>query len=161
MTRLLAGGERNLGNRDDVLIHNRVLLVHFDSYSTALVFAKRNETLLLPSALPPSAELTSAPDDRDMTYAGEEVKAAVISRLGLDPGEVVRAGDFDHWVTTDNGPVRVHLLRFTTFEPPKAALEPHGVVFRPISALRGGVPVELLLAREVFDLIVGSGGGRA
>jgi hypothetical protein len=34
-------------------------------------------------------------------------------------------------------------------------------MFRPISALRGGVPVELLLAREVFNLIVGAGGGKA
>ncbi|WP_374338516.1 hypothetical protein [Methyloversatilis sp.] len=145
---------------DDVLVANRVLLVHFDSYSTALVFAKWNETLLLPAPLPPSAELMSEPED-EVADDGEAVKAAAIARLGLNPAEVVRACDFRHWVSTADGPVRVHLLRFTTFEAPKAAIEPHGGVFRPISALRGGVPVELLLAREVFNLIVGAGGGRA
>ncbi|WP_430434844.1 hypothetical protein [Methyloversatilis sp.] len=147
-------------SQDDVLVANRVMLVHFDSYSTALVFAKWNDTLLLPAPLPPSAELMPAPA-ADAADDGEAVKAAAIARLGLNPAEVVRPGDFNHWVFTADGPVRVHLLRFTTFEAPKAALEPHGGVFRPISALRGGTPVELLLAREVFNLIVGAGGGRA
>jgi hypothetical protein len=150
-----------MDTQDDVLINNRVMLVHFDSYSTALVFAKWNDTLLLPAALPASAELTSAPDELAAVHDGDAVKAAVIERLELNPAEVVRACDFNHWVSTETGPVRVHLLRFTTFEAPKAALEPHGGVFRPISALRGGVPVELLLAREVFNLIVGAGGGKA
>jgi hypothetical protein len=149
-----------VATQDDVLIDNRVMLVHFDSYSTALVFAKWNDTLLLPAALPPSAELMAAPDDITAAHDGEAVKAAAIERLGLNPAEVVRACDFNHWVTTEAGPVRVHLLRFTTFDAPKGALEPHGGVFRPISALRGGAPVELLLAREVFNLIVGAGGGK-
>lgn len=147
-------------SQDNVLVANRVMLVHFDSYSTALVFAKWNDTLLTPAPLPPSAELMSAPA-AEVADDGDAVKAAAIARLGLNPAEVVRAGDFNHWVSTADGPVRVHLLRFTTFEAPKAALEPHGGVFRPISALRGGAPVELLLAREVFNLIVGAGGGRA
>lgn len=150
-----------MDTQDDVLISNRVMLVHFDSYSTALVFAKWNDTLLLPAALPASAELTSAADELAAAHDGEAVKAAVIERLGLNPAEMVRASDFNHWVSTEAGPVRVHLLRFTTFDAPKAALEPHGGVFRPISALRGGAPVELLLAREVFNLIVGAGGGKA
>ena len=148
-------------SQHDVLVANRVMLVHFDSYSTALVFAKWGETLLLPAALPAGAELTPGPDAPGAVYDGDVVRAAAIDRLGLNPAEVVRAGDFNHWVSTADGPVRVHLLRFTTFEAPKAALEPHGGVFRPISALRGGASVELLLAREVFNLIIGAGGGRA
>ena len=35
--------------QDDVLISHRVMLVHFDSYSIAPVFAKWADTLLLPT----------------------------------------------------------------------------------------------------------------
>lgn len=150
-----------MDTQDDVLIANRAMLVHFDSYSAALVFAKWGDTLLAPAPLPPSAAALAPTGGTAAIKDGDAVKAAVVARLGLNPAELELAVDFDHQVSTDAGPVRVHLLRFITFEAPKAALEAHGGVFRPISALRGGAPVELLLAREVFNLIIGAGGGRA
>lgn len=139
---------------------NRVLLVHFDSYSTALVFARWPDSLLWPSPLSGATGPMPAPAAAGAGYDGNAVRVAAIARLGLNPEEVMRAGDFDQWVATDEGPVRVHLLRFTTFEAPKPVIETHGGVFRPISALRGSDPLELGLAREVFNLIVGAGGGR-
>lgn len=145
---------------DEILRANRVMLVHFDSYSTALVFAKWSNTLLWPAPLGEGAAMTTAPAQPAPAQDGERVKALAISRLGLNAAEVVRADDFDQWVGTTDGPVRVHLLRFTTFEAPKAAIEPHDAVFRPISALRGSDALELMLAREVFNLIIGGGGAK-
>jgi heme-degrading monooxygenase HmoA len=68
-------------------------------------------------------------------------------------------GEFNHWAQTDAGPVRIHLLRFTTLDAPKEAIEALGGVFKPMSQLRGSAMSELLLLREVFNLIVGAGGG--
>ena len=49
----------------DILAHNRVILTHFDSYSTALLFPRwDNNTLLWPEALPASATPMPAPTTR-------------------------------------------------------------------------------------------------
>jgi hypothetical protein len=146
---------------NDLLTANRVLLTHFDTYSTALVFAKWGDTLLYPAALPASAELVPAPGEVSALHDGNAVKAAVVEQLGLNANELIVASDFNHWASTEDGPVRIHLLRFTMFDAPKAALVPHDAVFKPISELRGSARIELALAREVFNLIVGAGGGRA
>jgi hypothetical protein len=53
--------------------------------------------------------------------------------------------------------VRIHLLRFTSIDAPKAAIAALGGVFKPISQLRGSAMSELLLLREAFNLIVGGG----
>lgn len=145
----------------DVWAANRAMLVHFDSYSAALMFARLEGSLLLPGALPAEAELQPPPAGISARHDGEAVKAAAVERLGLNPDEVIVADDFDHWAHTAEGPVKIHLLRFNTFEAPKALLEPHGGTFKAISELRGSARLELALAREVFNLIIGAGGGRA
>ncbi|MDO8776845.1 MAG: hypothetical protein Q7K57_50670 [Burkholderiaceae bacterium] len=144
----------------DILAHNRVILTHFDSYSTALLFPRwDNNTLLWPEALPASASPMVAPADIVPEYSGDAVRLAVVERCGLNPEELTHVGDFNHWAQTDAGPVRIHLLRFTTLDAPKEAIEALGGVFKPMSQLRGSAMSELLLLREVFNLIVGAGGG--
>ncbi|WP_114971556.1 hypothetical protein [Rhodoferax ferrireducens] len=144
----------------DIFAHNRVILTHFDSYSTALLFPRwDNKSLLWPEALPASAAPMAAPADIGPAYSGDAVRLAVIERCGLNPDELVQVSAFNHWAQTETGPVRIHLLRFTTFEAPKEAIEALGGVFKPISELRGSAMSELLLLREVFNLIVGAGGG--
>jgi len=146
----------------DILTRNRVILAHFDSYSTALVFARWGRTLLLPQALPASATpMAEPPAEIGPEHDAAAVKQAVVERYGLNPDELMHASDFNHWAQTDDGPVRIHLLRFTTFDAPKAAIEAHDGVFKPISELRGSTMSELMLLREVFNLIIGAGGGRA
>jgi hypothetical protein len=140
---------------------NRVMLTHFDSYSTALVFAKWGETLLYPAPLPASAALVPPPAEMGSANDAEAVKDATVALLGLNPSEVTVAKDFNHWAATDAGLIKIHLLRFTTFEAPKAEFAPHGGIFKSISELRGSDRLELALAREVFNLIIGAGGGRA
>lgn len=144
----------------DIFVHNRVILTHFDSYSTALLFPRwDNNTLLWPEALPASAALMPAPATIAPAHVAHTVKQAVVERCGLNPEELTHVGDFNHWAQTETGPVRIHLLRFTTFDAPKEAIEALGGVFKPMSQLRGSAMSELLLLREVFNLIVGAGGG--
>jgi hypothetical protein len=143
----------------DIFTHNRVILTHFDSYSTALLFPRWGNTLLWPAALPASATPMPAPTTINPEHVANTVTQAVVERFGLNPDELEHVGDFKHWAQTDDGPVRIHLLRFTTLDAPKADITALGGEFKPISLLRGSAMSELLLLREVFNLIVGQGGG--
>jgi hypothetical protein len=132
----------------NILAHNRVLLTHFDSYSTALQFPRwDNNTLLWPEALPASAAPMAAPATIGPEHLADTVRLAVVERCGLNPEELTHVGDFNHWAQTDAGPVRIHLLRFTTLDAPKEAIEALGGVFKPMSQLRGGAMTELVLLR--------------
>lgn len=149
-------------NAPDLFARNRVILTHFDSYSTALLFPLwETKSLLWPEALPGGAAPMPAPGDIGPGHGAEAVLQAVVARCGFNPEELVHVGEFDHWVYTEAGPVRIHLLRFATPDAPKAAIEALGGVFKPMSLLRGSAMSELLLLREVFNLIIGAGGGRA
>ena len=143
----------------DLFAHNRVIFTHFDSYSAALLFPRWEKSLLWPAPLPDGATPIPSPAIIKPEFSGQVVKQALVERLGLNPDELETVGDFKHWAQTDAGPVRIHLLRFTTLDAPKAAITALGGEFKPISLLRGSAMSELLLLREVFNLIVGSGGG--
>jgi hypothetical protein len=145
----------------DFLACNRVMLVHFDSYSAALHFAKWGDTLLSPASLPQGASAVPTPSELGPEHDGEQVKTAMADHLALRIQDLVLVDDFHHCFAAEGRLVRVHLLRFDTFEPPKQVLESSGGIFKPISELRGSAREELTLAREVFNLIIGAGGGRA
>lgn len=137
---------------------NRVILCHFDSYSTALVFARwSNRSLLWPTPLPESAKQVPPPADIDAAHAGAPMLQAAIDHFQVLPEDIVVMDDFNEWLSSDAGPQRVHLLRFTTFEAPAKLIAPEEGVFKPISELRGSNPTELLLLRQVFNLIIGGG----
>ncbi len=141
----------------DTFIHNRVILTHFDTYSAALLFPLWEQTLLWPAALPPSATPMRSPAVISPEFSGQAVKQAMVELCGFKPETLERVNEFNHWAQTDNGPVRIHLLRFTTRDAPKAAIDALGGVFKPISLLRSSAMSELVLLREVFNLIVGAG----
>jgi len=138
-----------------ILDINRVILSHFDRYSAALVFARFGKTLLLPTPLPESAALMPPPAEPLAEHDGDRVLDAAVDRYGLNAADIVHMPGFDSWMATDSGPVRVHLLRFTTFLAPAESIAPHGGVFAPISNLRGSPRIELELARRGFNLILG------
>jgi hypothetical protein len=149
-------------NTPDILQRNRVILTHFDSYSAALLFARwDDQTMLWPQALPEPSCAMTAPDAAGPAYAGEPVRQMMIDRCGLNAAELVQVGDFNHWAQTDSGPVRIHLLRFTTPEAPRQQIEANHGSFKHMAQLRGTAMNELLLLREVFNLIINAGGGRA
>ena len=139
----------------DWLARNRVVLCHFDTYSAALLFARWDGTLLAPAALPASAAPMAAPDAAGVGHDGVAVMQAACERYGLNADELVRLDDFDAWMQTDDGPLRVHVLRFDTFEAPGEAIAPHGGRFQHLTQLRGSPMIELDLLRQVFNLMVG------
>ena len=140
----------------EIFSKNRVILCHFDGYSTALVFARFGNTLLAPGALPEGAAATSLPADVGDIYSGDTVVQAAVARYHLNPAEVFRDSQYDAWLMAEGGvPIRIHLLRFQTFLAPADVIQPHGGVFLPISALRGAPLMELGLIRGVFNVIVG------
>lgn len=145
----------------DILDRNRVLLTHFDSYSAALLFARWGKTVLAPAALPEGAVPMEPPAAVDAQYDPEAVRAAIAQKLNMNPAEMNIDAQFNQWFQAEGGPVRVHLLRFNTFEAPKKAIADTEGVFKPISEMRGGAKEELGLAREVFNLTLGAPGGRA
>lgn len=85
---------------------------------------------------------------------------AAVAHYGLNADELVRMEDFDAWFAVEGVPLRVHVLRFTGFEAPAALLEAQGASLKPISELRGSAMSELMLLREVFNILVG-GASRA
>jgi len=139
----------------NILERNRVILCHFDSYSCALNFARYGDSILAPAPLPPEASAIEAPERAAEHHSPGPVVDALAAQYGLDPAQLKMDDDFEAWLADDSGPVRVHLVRFTTFEAPHAAIEPLGGVFKPISQMRGMPPLELNLMRQVFNLIIG------
>jgi hypothetical protein len=144
-------------NELSILEHNRVILCHFDTYSTALVFARYATGVLAPAPLPGSASVIPAPGTVDGRHAPDAVLGALVTRFGLDLAPLRIDPGFDAWMSGDTGPVRIHLAQFDTFEAPRQAIESLGGVFKPISAMRGLPMLELNLLRQVFNLIMGGG----
>jgi len=140
----------------DLFEHNRVILIHFDSYSALLSFARFGRTMLAPGALPeqsmPVGERSPEP-----IHAREPVLSAISERYGLSASELLPLDAFDAWAHGDTGPVRIHLVRIQSFEPPRERLAAHDGTFKPISEMRGIPQHELGYARQIFELVMGGG----
>ena len=141
----------------NIFDHNRVILCHFDSYSTASVFARYGTSVLTPAPLPEGASAIAAPDDITEQHAPEVVMEALFAQYGYTPAELTHAAGFEEWMASAAGPIRIHLARFTTLDAPRAAIEPHGGIFKPISEMRGTPMIELNLLRRAFDLVMSGG----
>ena len=136
------------------LQHNRVILCHFDSYSCALNFARYGDSILTPAPLA-EATMIEAPDTNPEQHAPDAVLDAVIAQYGLDPRQVQVDAEFEAWLGSDGGPVRVHLVRFNTPDIPHAAIETSGGVFKSLSQMRGLPALELNLMRQVYNQFMG------
>ena len=136
-----------------LLERNRLIFCHFDSYSTALRFVRIDDSVMLPAPLPEGAGMEAAPTEAGDTPT--DVLLAVLEKLNINPSQIELDNGFEAWLSTDTGPIQIHLARFTTFEAPHEAIAPHGGVFKPISELRRLPMTELTLLRQVFDLVMG------
>lgn len=143
-------------NAPTLLDRNRIILCHFDSYSTALLFARYGDSVLAPTPLPEAASAIPAPSDADQHEPGA-VLDALAALHGLDPMQLKIDDGFQAWMASDTGPIRIHLARFTDLDAPHEAIEPLGGAFKPISQMRGMPMTELNLMRQVFNLIMGGG----
>lgn len=144
-------------NTPNILEHNRVILCHFDGYSAALNFARYGDSILAPRPVSADASAIEAPGSWEAHHDPGPVVEALAAEYRLDPAQLRVNDGFEAWLSGEPGPVRVHLVQFTTFEAPHAAIEPLGGVFRPISQMRGMPAMELNLMRQVFNLMVGGG----
>ena len=144
-------------NTPDILEKNRVILFHFDGYSAALNFARYGDSILAPKPLTAGATAIDAPESDSEQHEPGPVMEVLAAEYGLDPAQMRLNDGFEAWLSGESGPVRVHLVQFTTFEAPHTAIEPLGGVFKPISQMRGMPPLELNLMRQVFNLMVGGG----
>lgn len=140
-----------------VFERNRVILCHFDSYSAASVFARYGTSVLAPASLPADASPIDAPGEIGEQHAPDAVMAALTTEYGYVPTALAHADGFQEWMSSTAGPIRIHLVRFTTLDAPKAAIEPHGGLFKPISEMRGTPMIELNLLRRAFDLVMSGG----
>lgn len=141
-----------------LLSRNRVILCHFDDYSHALLFPRWAHGMLWPLALPEGAEaLGSPPEPQPAAIDSAALIAAVLQGSELNPDDVEEVAAFQPWFQTTEGPLRVHLLRFTTPDAPKPAIAAMGGSFKALSELRGSNMAELLLLREAFALVAGGG----
>ena len=137
----------------DLLERNRLIFCHFDSYSAALRFVRINDSVMLPAPLPENSSMVATPTEIGDTPT--DVLYAVLEKLNINPSQIDLDDGFEAWLSTDTGPIQIHLARFTTFEAPHEAIVPHDGVFKPISELRRLPTTELALLRQVFDLILG------
>lgn len=137
---------------NDLLARNRVILCHFDSYSHALLFPRWAHGMLWPQALPAGAEPMAAPLEPLAGFEGGPLKQALVDATSLNPDELAETEGFVAWFLVPDGPLRVHLLHFTTPDAPKPAIEALGGRFMAMSQLRGTDMTELLLLRQAFGL---------
>lgn len=138
-----------------LLNQNRVILCHYDTYSSALLFARFEQSVLAPSPLPEEARGCAAPDTVNGDYDPESTLSAVAEQFGLDTKQMNLMDKFNQWCDGPNGAIRIHLARFNTFEAPHASLEAVGAVFKPISDLRSCPMIELNFLRQAFTLFIG------
>ena len=136
-----------------LLERNRLIFCHFDSYSTALRFARINDSVMLPGPLPENASMDAAPTDIGDTPT--DVLHAVLEKLNINFSQIELDDSFEAWLSTDTGPIRIHVARFTTLEAPYEAIASNGGDFKSISELRRLPMTELTLLRQVFDLVMG------
>jgi hypothetical protein len=140
---------------DDLLRHNRVILCHFDTYSTALLFARYGASVLAPTPLPEGAGAIPAAEAAGAQYEPAAALGALAAQYGLDTTQLRLVDGFNEWMSSADGAIRIHLARFMSFEAPRDAIEPKGGVFKPISEMRGMAALELGLLRRAFNLFMG------
>lgn len=100
-------------NDDNILDSNRVILCHFDSYSTALVFARYGSSVLAPAPLPETARAMPVPEDASERHAPGAVLNALAAQYVLDLTQLRLDDDFQAWMSSERGPIRIHLARYT------------------------------------------------
>ena len=112
---------------------------------------------MTPSPLPEGASPVPAPSEITEKHDPEKVMEALIEKYDFDPAELKIAEGFQEWMGSESGPIRIHLAKFTTFDPPREEIEATGGIMKPISELRGTPMIELNLLRAAFNLVMSGG----
>lgn len=137
-----------------ILQRNRIILCHFDGYSTALRFVLINGSVMLPNALPEDAQILADP-----VQSGDQPKDvlfATLERFQVQPEQIELQDAFSGWVSGTGEAIQIHLAKFSTFEAPQKLIAPLGGIFKPISELRRLPSTELIMLRQAFNLMLGA-----
>lgn len=133
----------------------RLILVHTQKTSGRLRFLRLPHGTVAFAPLPPlSALAEDAPPPQVVHHPARFLKAAE-DRLGLPAGSLAHEPEFHATVDTPDGPVALHLARFTTLDPPFDEAAALGGKFIAITEARDGMPVEMDLLRRAYEVLLG------
>lgn len=112
-------------------------------------------SVLAPSPLP----FLSSPCDYDDAAAANPLGLAqqvdlalrINADLGFEPGLLVIEPEFLRRAEIPRAVVDVYLARFSTHDPPFAAVRAAGGELHPITELRGAHPVEMAMLRWAYE----------
>ena len=135
----------------------RLIFAHTQSTSGRLRFVRFTHGMLGFTPFPPDASVS--PADQSPSPAVVTLPSVYLAdaekRLGLPSGSLKIEPEFRQCVETGGARVDVHLARFTTTDPPFAAITAAGARFIAITETRGCPQVELDLLRKVYEVILG------
>ncbi|MBW8306457.1 MAG: hypothetical protein K0M46_06375 [Thiobacillus sp.] len=133
----------------------RLILVHKQKTSGRLRFLRLPHGTVAFAPLPPLSDLMEdAAPPQVVPHPAAFLKAAE-TRLGLPAGSLVHEPEFQAAVDTPDGPVAVHLASFTTIDPPFDEAASLGGTFIAITDAAGGMPVEMDLLRQAYEVLLG------
>jgi hypothetical protein len=136
----------------------RFLLYHKHPTSARTRFLRfAGGTVLAPYPLP---FLSSPLEPEDIEPAAAMMHPATLARRlagGLQiPAALLEIdAEFMEHVEIPGSTVTVHLVRFTSIDPPLQLFADRGAAFCPITDLRGGHPTEMALLRKAYEHVLG------
>jgi hypothetical protein len=133
----------------------RLILVHKQKTSGRLRFLRLPHGTVAFTPLPPvSALMERAASPQVVQHPAVFLKAAE-AKLGLPAGSLMHEPEFQAMVDTPDGPVALHLASFTTIDPPVDQAAALGGKFIAITEAAGGMPVEMALLRQAYEVLLG------
>jgi hypothetical protein len=133
----------------------RLILVHKQRTSGRLRFLRLPHGTVAFTPLPPLSDLMEDADPPQIVHHPAVFLKAAKDRLKLPAGSLVHEPEFQAMVDTPDGPVAMHLACFTTIDPPFDEAAALGGGFIAITEAMGGMPVEMDLLRQAYEVLLG------
>ncbi|MEJ2059341.1 MAG: hypothetical protein P8Y64_02480 [Gammaproteobacteria bacterium] len=140
----------------DAATHARAILYHKQSTSALTRFMR------LPyggvcalGTLPTLVELGEGEPDTKLVVHPTLVLSRLRDWMDLPDDGLEHDIEFRAWLDTPDGPLPVHLVRFTGIDPPFAEAERIGAGFITLTEARTLPPVELQLLQQAYRVILG------
>ncbi|MDD3517474.1 MAG: hypothetical protein PHQ14_03915 [Chromatiales bacterium] len=133
----------------------RLILYHKQSTSARTRFLRLADSGVCAfEALPPLSSVMDTPAATGVLRHPADLLRAAEERLGLARGGLEIDAGFRAQVDTPDGPVMIHLARFTGIDPPFDAAERIGGRFVALTEVRDLPPAQLELLRRAYACIM-------
>ncbi len=137
----------------------RVIFIHKHPTSARTRFLQfKDRTVCGFSPLPKLSQMLAyEEDDRKPTVAMHPavIKRCATQQLALPENAVELVPQYNMWVDTPGGAIRIHLVSFSAIDPPFAAAEAIGGNFIDLIEARNLPETELLLLRKAYEVLLG------